>query len=260
MVRGLRIACWNLGGANHHGSNQYRAAAIQRLSWEALVDQGSDIILVQEAVFSAVELPAGWRQSRKEAPHGWGSLIAVGPDVEFDARWRPESPVLAAYGSYLAFGRVRRLNSDWINVVSVHAPEDRFGWEQAGRRDPLPRGSTRPWSSDLILDALVPTSGARIFGGDWNEARSYTQGGRAAGVRDFFDRTAAAGLIDPVIETFGSEVRTVFLPNRPSIYQNDHLFVSDEIWRAAGRCWVIGHCDPPGQLSDHAMTVLELNV
>lgn len=255
---GLRIASWNLGGAKHRGSNRYGTAAAQRLSWEALVDQGSDIVLAQEAIFAAVELPAGWRQSWEEAPQGWGSIIAVGPDVEFDAKWRPPSPVLAAYGSYLAFGRVRHSKSDWINVVSVHAPEDRLGWEAAGGEGPRPRRSIRPWSSDLILDALLPIPGPRIFGGDWNEARSYTQRGRAVGVNEFFERTVAAGLIDPVVETFGAEVRTAFLPDRPSAFQNDHLFVSPEIWQASARCWVVGHCHARRQLSDHAMTVLEL--
>lgn len=151
VARRLRIASWNLGGAKHRGSNPYRAAAAQRLSWEALLDQGPHVILVQEAVFAAFELPAGWRQSRGEAPQGWGSIIAVGPDIEFDADWRPLSPALAAYGSYLALGRVRPSQSDWIHVVSVHAPEDRLGWEAAGGQGPRPQGSVRPWSSEAPM-------------------------------------------------------------------------------------------------------------
>ena len=126
MSGGLRIASWNLGGAKRPREQSISRRDGTTAELGGARRSGSDVVLVQEAVFAAVELPDGWRQSREGAPHGWGSIIAVSPDVEFDAKWRTPSPVLAAYGSYLAFGRFRRSQSDWINVVSVHTP--RTGW------------------------------------------------------------------------------------------------------------------------------------
>src|SRR5690348_13874065 len=105
----MKIAVRNVGGASYAG-NPYRNAATQDASWAALLATGAELVLVQEAtgVGHPLAMPDEWRASpASPLDRGSGSVVAAAARVDVDLVWRPQHPVIDAFGAYLDFALLR---------------------------------------------------------------------------------------------------------------------------------------------------------
>lgn len=258
--RCLTVAVRNLGGAFYPG-NRYRDRAVQERSWDSLIAMEADLCLAQEAtgVGTPFVAPAGWRaQPYTPLDRGSGSVVAIASHVDADLTWRPEHPVLDAFGAYLDFALVRALDES-IAIVSVHVPPclRESVWLAAGNTLPVPSGMRRPWSSDLMLDALHEALDGRpaILAGDWNEAPNWPSLDDP-GTIEWFARGRRQGLVEVVSDAFGGPVRTNFARGTKNSYQNDHVFVTTKL---AEQVRSVAVWNEPGRtVSDHAGIVVTL--
>jgi hypothetical protein len=255
----MKIAVRNLAGAAY-GGNPYRNASKQKASWDSLFATSAEILLVQEATGSGspLVLPSEWIASPASAlDRGSGSVVAARRHLPVNVQWRPGHAVLDASAAYLDFALWHAFDSETV-LVSVHAPPSTRPeiWAAAGRA--APGGKRRPWSSDLVLDALIEVLKGRevILAGDWNEAPNFPSE-HNVGTKEWFDRARRNGLVEVVNLAFGGPVRTNFTPKAKQSYQNDHIFMTA---RLADRVTSVAVWnEPPGRaLSDHAGIIIEL--
>lgn len=253
------FAVRNLAGAAYP-ANRYRRVDIQAAGVAGTLATGADVLLLQEAtgVGRAFALPDGWRMApNNQLDRCAGSVVAAASHVDMDVSWRPRHPILDAFDAYLDFGLLSP-HADPIAVVSVHAPAWRDPlWASTGLAGGPPAGYVRPWTSDVILDALLEVLEGRpaILAGDWNESPNYPTPDNP-GTRAWFDRVHDAGLVEAVAMAFQSQVRTNFCRGVKRSYQNDHVFLTGGL---AERLRSVAVWNEPGApTSDHAGIVITL--
>jgi len=250
----LKLAVRNLGGALHRG-NRYRHRAVQAESLADVIATGAHVLLLQEVtgIGQPFEVPPGWRfrQPLSKAEQGAASVVVAADGIAIDLSWRPEHPVLDAFGAYLDFGLLHDADGD-IALVSVHATSWRPElWAATGIGPSMPHGHFRPWPSDVILDFLLEVLEDRpaVLAGDWNEDLDYPGPGDPEAAA-FRQRAATAGFVEAVSTSFKGKVRTNFMPQTKNQYQNDQVFLSAGL--AARLRSVSIWCEPDARLSDHA--------
>lgn len=114
--------------------------------------------------------------------------------------------------------------------------------------------SVRPFI-DEAFEELAPLLKARSFivGGDFNLSRNYDKVYGTTHHTEFLDGLPARGFVDCMRETFGDEQRT-FWGRTKNAYQNDHVFVSQDLASSVVSCEVADR----GGLSDHSPLRLTL--
>ena len=124
-------------------------------------------------------------------------------------------------------------------VVSVHTPT-------------VP--SVRPFI-DEAFEELTPLLEGRSFivGGDFNLSRNYDKVYRTTHHSEFLDSLPTRGFVDCMREAYGEEQRT-FWGRTTNAYQNDHVFVSQDLAPKVVSCEV---ADRAGH-SDHSPLTLTL--
>lgn len=262
----LKMAVRNFGGALHLGRrNRYRDPATQADALADAIATGAHVLLLQEVTGGGppFDVPAGWRfhQPYSKADRGAASVVVVAGGVGADPTWRPEHPVLDAFGAYLDFGLLNApALAGEVVLASVHASRwQPHQWATTGRPDPMPRGVRRPWPSDVILDALIDVLAGReaVLAGDWNEDLDYpAPGDRAAAA--FEQRARDAGLVEAVSSTFKGKVRTNFADGTTKAYQNDKVFLTPRL-AAQLRSVAVWH-EPGARLGDHAGLTVTIDI
>lgn len=250
----MKIAVRNLAGARYPG-NPYRASETQTQSLSDAIGTGADILLLQEVagLGNGFRVPPGWHASPNNPSTDWGSVIVVRDGLDVDLSWRPDHPVLDAFGSYLDFALLAGGDAGQLALVSVHAPPgwSDSTWAATGFPGPTTAGMRRPWTSDVLLDVLVEAVGDHpaVLAGDWNEAPNYPTE-TTAGTVEFFARAKRHGLVEAVDTAFAGPVRTNFTSATRRAYQNDHVFLKGTIQDRLRSVAVWNEIEP--RLSDHA--------
>lgn len=257
----MKIATRNLAGAKYAG-NRFRSADAQARSLDDAISTGADVLLLQEVarLGSDLQAPPGWNAQPASPSSDWGSVVYVRDGFDVDLSWRPDHPVIEAFGSYLDFARLTDSTSGELALISVHAPPgwSVSTWAATENSGPMPdRG--RPWTSDVLLDVLVEAVGDRsaVLAGDWNEAPNYPSE-TAAGTVEFFARAKRHGLIEAVDNAFDGPVRTNFTSSARTAYQNDHVFLKGTIQDRLRSVAVWNEVAP--RLSDHAGILVSLDL
>lgn len=108
--------------------------------------------------------------------------------------------------------------------------------------------SVRPFI-DEAFEELSPLLEGRSFivGGDFNLSRNYDKLYGTTHHTEFLDSLPARGFVDCMREAFGYEQRT-FWGRTKNAYQNDHVFVSEDLAASVQACEVADRSD----LSDHS--------
>lgn len=260
----LRIAVRNHGGAWHpHTSNPYRAPEHQSAAFADTAATGAEVLLLQEVTGGgpAFAVPTGWRfdQPFSKADRGGASVVVVVEGRDADLTWRPDHPVLRAFGAYLDFALLRAGGLEVV-LASVHVPTKWYPehWKGAGRQGPMPSGP-RPWPSDVILDGLIEAIGTSeaVVAGDWNEDVDWP-GAADADAAAFLQRAQDAGWLEAVSSTFKGKVRTNFAVRTVKPYQNDKVFLTPELARRL-RSVAVWH-EPDSRVSDHAGLLVTLDL
>jgi hypothetical protein len=195
----MRIAVRNLGGATYPGNPMTAQGQVD--AWLSLERTGADVLMAQEArlVGGALPVPDGFNVTRLRPDSAWGSVVAV-RSLDADLQWRPQHPVLDAFGDYVGASLLHVRGTE-VAVVPVHSPTSWYPglWEAAGQGGDAPQGMRRPWPSDVLLDALVEALSGRevIVAGDFNEAWNYPADGDA-GSAAWFARAKRAGWFELV--------------------------------------------------------------
>jgi endonuclease/exonuclease/phosphatase family metal-dependent hydrolase len=114
--------------------------------------------------------------------------------------------------------------------------------------------SVRPFI-DEAFEELAPLLEGRSFivGGDFNLSRNYDMVYGTTHHTEFLDGLPARGFVDCMREAFGDEQQT-FWGRTKNAYQNDHVFVSQDLAPSVVSCEVADR----GGRSDHSPLRLTL--
>lgn len=217
------VVAWNMG-------RRHRAAA-----WRYLLDDlKPDLALIQEA-----SLPPDGSQrgnvlhGRAYAAHTWGSAIYV---REGSVR---ELPLPAEHRGWLMAAEIEVPGAEPMVAISVHAR--------------ILDGYVRP-NLDRAFEAVEPLLRERSFvlGGDLNLSRKYDTVYGTSHHTEFLDGLATRGFFDCVRKFHPQEQRT-FWGRTKHDYQNDHLFVSDDLAARVDGCAIVDRAQ-----SDHSPLRLTL--
>jgi len=212
------VVAWNMGRRDHTAA------------WRYLLDHLTpDLALLQETSPPPEAVQRGHvLHGRAYAAHAWGSAIYI---REGSVR---ELPLPAEHRGWLIAAEIELPDADPVVAVSVHAR--------------ILAGYVRP-NLDQAFDVLEPLLLGRSFvlGGDLNLSRNYDTAYGTSHHTQFLDGLTTRGFFD-CMRKFHPEEQRTFWGRTTRDYQNDHLFVSEDL-----APWVAG-CDvvDRAQLSDHS--------
>lgn len=225
----MRIITWNMGYWLHR---THHAAA-----WEFLRQiLRPDIALLQEV--NPPTLAGDESLVFQQVHGGWGTALyargivlrAVGLSVEYPGRVAGAVATLAA-GSELF-------------LASIHAP--------------IIRNRVFPHLSRIVEQIDAATRGRpAILGGDLNSARLAEAVWPGYGHGPFFDHMDRSRFVNCCWRIHGRELQTVFKPNAKHPFQDDHLFVTDDLAPGLVACDVADN-STTRTVSDHIPLVVEL--
>ena len=202
-------------------------------AWEYMVDElRPDLALLQEFTPRLRDAPRG--QIIRAAVPGvlWGSAVYVKQGA---AR---ELPLPPEHRGWLIAAEVDLPESRSLVAVSVHASI---------------RPTVRP-NIDRAFAALEPLLADRSFviGGDLNLSRLYDTVYGTTGHTEFLDALPERGFFD-CLSKFHPGQQQTFCGRASYAYQNDYVFVSQELAADVAGCEVAVSCDvvTAKRLSDH---------
>jgi endonuclease/exonuclease/phosphatase family metal-dependent hydrolase len=205
-------------------------------AWSHLLDSlAPDLALVQETAWRADDLSSQFvyapAQGSDGRPYRWGSAVYVRGGT---AR---ELPLPPEHRGWLIAAEVE-LGKDELVAVSVHASMIH---------------NVRP-NIDRAFEALEPLLAGRsyVVGGDLNMSRNWPY--PRDGHTEFLDALPGRGFFDCMRKFHAEEKRTIWKANSTAVYQDDHIFVSDDLAERVTACDV---ADRAG-LSDHSPLTLTL--
>jgi endonuclease/exonuclease/phosphatase family metal-dependent hydrolase len=210
------VVAWNMGRRAHGAA------------WEYLLDRlQPDLALLQETVPPATAFGGGQVvHGRAYAAHAWGSAV------------------------YVREGSVRELalpeeHRGWLIAAEIELPEPVVAVSVHAR---ILDGYVRP-NLDKAFAALEPLLRDRSFvvGGDLNLSRNYDTAYGTAHHTEFLDGLPTRGFFD-CMRKFHPEEQRTFWGRTTRDYQNDHLFVSEDLAAMVAGCDVVDRA----QLSDHS--------
>jgi endonuclease/exonuclease/phosphatase family metal-dependent hydrolase len=167
------------------------------------------------------------------ASNSLGSAIYLRDGAARPLKLRPEHRV------WFTAAEVELEGAPPLVAVSVHTPT-------------VP--SVRPFV-DEAFEELAPLLKGRSFivGGDFNLSRNYDKVYGTTHHTEFLDGLPARGFVDCMREAFGDEQQT-FWGRTKNAYQNDHIFVSQDLAPSVVSCEVADR----GGRSDHSPLRLTL--
>jgi endonuclease/exonuclease/phosphatase family metal-dependent hydrolase len=208
-------------------------------AWGHLLDGlAPDLALLQETAWRADDLSSqvvyAPAHGKDGTPYPWGSAVYVRGGTT------KQLPLPAEHQGWLVATEVQ-LGQDELVAVSVHAPI-------------LP--TVRP-NLDRAFEALEPMLAGRSFvvGGDLNLSRNYDKYyGPRYGHAEFLDGLPARGFFDCMRKFHAEEKQTIWKTGSTAVYQDDHIFVSEDLAERVTACDVADHAG----LSDHSPLALTL--
>jgi endonuclease/exonuclease/phosphatase family metal-dependent hydrolase len=211
--------------------------AKRRAAWSHLLGGlGPDLALLQETPYLPDPPCAGQLLHDAAYPGpSLGSAVYVREGAARPLVLRPEHRV------WFMAAEVELPGGSQMVAVSIHTPT-------------VP--SVRPWVDDAF-DALAPLLEGRSFvvGGDFNLSRNYDNVYGTTHHGEFLDGLPARGFVD-CMRKFHREEQRTFWGRTKHPYQNDHVFVSDDLADRVVACEV---ADRAGA-SDHSPLKIELDV
>ena len=212
------VVAWNMGRRDH------------RAAWAYLLDDlVPDLAMLQETAPPADAFLRGHvLHARAYADHSWGSAVYVRDGAARELTLPPE------HRGWLIAAEVELPGAAPLVVVSVHAR--------------ILDGYVRP-NLDRAFDAIEPLLAGRSFvlGGDLNLSRNYDKVYGTSHHTEFLDGLIARGFFD-CMRKFHSEEQRTFWGRTTHDYQDDHVFVSQDLATHVTACDVIDRAD----LSDHS--------
>lgn len=212
------VVAWNMGRRDH-------AAA-----WRYLLDHLTpDLALLQETCPPPEAFQRGHiLHGRAYAAHAWGSAVYV---CKGSVR---EMPLPAEHRGWLIAAEIELPDADPLVAVSVHAR--------------ILDGYVRP-NLDRAFEVLEPRLSGRSFvlGGDLNLSRNYDRAYGTSHHTEFLDGLTTRGFFD-CLRKFHLEEQRTFWGRTTRCYQDDHLFVSEDLATRVAGCDVVDRA----QLSDHS--------
>ena len=151
------------------------------------------------------------------------------------------------HGSFVAGATVTLPSVGSAAVVSVHAsptPLTAADKERWPARLPESRGAEL-WDSDFALATVQELAlGLQVIAaGDWNEARAWDKTHSGHWGEQFFKNVKEAKLMDCTYDRWSGKERPTH-----HVYQDDHLFATDEVDKFIRRCGAVG--DRTAQLAE----------
>ena len=194
-----------------------------------------DVALLQETVPPPVTPPAQVTHGRAYTAQSWGSAVYIREGT------MSELPLPAEHQGWVIAAEILLPNADPLVVVSVHAR--------------ILDRKVRP-NLDRAFEAIEELLAGRSFvlGGDLNLSRNYDTAYGTKHHAEFLDGLAARGFFE-CMRKFHVEEQRTFWGRTSRSYQNDHLFVSDDLADRVSACEVSDHAG----LSDHSPLTLHLD-
>jgi endonuclease/exonuclease/phosphatase family metal-dependent hydrolase len=206
----------------------------RRVAWDYLVDKLTpDLALLQEFTPRPEDSQRGQIVHTAVPDVKWGSAIYVkqGAARELDLPADHLGWLMAAEVELPAFGS--------LVAVSVHASI---------------RPTVRP-NIDRAFEALAPLLADRPFvvGGDLNLSRLYDEVNRTTHHTEFLDALPSRGFVDCLQMFHPGEQQTFCRPSSKHGYQDDYVFISQDLAPSVAGCDVAASCDVvvTEGLSDH---------
>jgi endonuclease/exonuclease/phosphatase family metal-dependent hydrolase len=213
------VVAWNMGRRHH------------KAAWTHLLDGLTpDLALLQETAPPPEAFQRGQILHARAYPReSWGSAVYVKQGA---AR---ELPLPPEHRGWLMAADVELPGFVSLVAVSVHAR--------------LLHRNVRP-NLDRAFDALELLVAGRSFvlGGDLNLSRTYDTVYRTTHHGQFLDGLEARGYVDCLRRFHAEEPQTFWGPGTSHAYQNDYVFVSQDLATRVAACEVV---DRVG-LSDHS--------
>jgi endonuclease/exonuclease/phosphatase family metal-dependent hydrolase len=206
----------------------------RRAAWKYLVDElRPDLALLQEFTPRPEDSQRG-QIVRAAAPgRPWGSAVYVNGGTAQEIRLSSE------HRGWLMAAEVELPGFDRLVAVSVHASN-------------LP--TVRP-NIDRAFEELEQHLHGRSFvlGGDLNLSRLYDKVNRTTHHTEFLDALPARGFFDCLQKFHPGEQHTFCRARSANEYQDDYVYVSDDLGSAVAGCDVAANCDVVVNqtLSDH---------
>jgi len=225
----LRVLTWNMGYW------QYRKR--HEKAWEYLREEVKpDIALLQEC--RPVEMSDNEQLLFKEIYQGWGTAIylrnASVKTVEFE---QYPGRVVGAVAEFPGLPA--------LHLASIHAP--------------IINQRVFP-HLDKIFTEIEKKFNYKIsiIGGDLNSARLAEKVWPRHGHGPFFDRIDESWFVDCRKRFYDSEIQTIFRPRQKHPFQDDHIFISQNLLEHVTKYHVLNN-EVTRKLSDHIPVLIELH-
>jgi endonuclease/exonuclease/phosphatase family metal-dependent hydrolase len=215
------VVAWNMGRRDN------------RATWPYLLNRlAPDLALVQETT-PPPEVAGRVLHAPAYPRHSWGSAVYL---KEGTAK---ELPLPSEHRGWLMAAEVELPGGLSLVAVSVHARI---------------LHSVRP-NLDRAFESLKPMLAGRSFvlGGDLNLSRNYDRVYGTSHHTEFLDGLPAQGFFD-CLRKFHPEEQRTFWGRTAHDYQNDHMFVSEDLSGHVAACDVVDR----GGFSDHSPLKLTL--
>jgi endonuclease/exonuclease/phosphatase family metal-dependent hydrolase len=197
----------------------------RRAAWNYVVDElRPDLALLQEFTPRPEDSQRG-QIIRAAAPdRSWGSAVYVRDGTA------QEIVLPSEHRGWLMAAEVELAGFDRLVAVSVHAQ--------------ILENYVRP-NLDRAFDALGPLLADRSFvvGGDLNLSRLHDKVNRTTHHTEFLDSLPDRGCFDCLQKFHPGEQHTFCRAGSPNGYQDDYVYVSDDLASAVAGCDVAASCD-----------------
>lgn len=227
----MRVITWNVGFWLHRSKHDE--------AWTYLREQiKPDIALLQE-----VSPPLPLKDENlffKQIHSGWGTALYT--------RGLPASELTIAskYSSRLASANIESSSKQKIMAISIHAP--------------IINGRVFPHLSEIFdsVESKVRNH-SFIVGGDLNTARLAEKVWPGYGHGPFFTRLSQSIFFDCHHKFHATEEQTYFRKNSKYPFQDDHLFVSQDIAERVKSCSILDN-ETIRNFSDHLPVIAEISI
>lgn len=227
----MKIITWNMGYWQH---TKFHDAA-----WGYLCEViQPDLAFLQES--KPPVLASNGTIIFTEIHNGWGTAIySIDNDislVEFESD----------YPNRVCMASLQTEKESGISLVSIHAP--------------IIKNRVFP-HLDNIVKEIERELGAEsaIIAGDFNSARLAEEVWPGYGHGPFFERMDESGFVNCYWQLHSKETQTYFREGMINPFQDDHIFVSENLFDAVQRCYVMETEEAKGY-SDHIPLVLEVDL
>lgn len=227
----MKVLTWNMGYWLHpRTQEQAREHLRGRLK--------PDIALLQET--KPVEPQDADVLLFREIRQGWGTAVyARGLELE-------DVPYEGEYPGRVVVAKASLADGTELYLASIHAP--------------IISGRVFPYLSRIIDKVEESVSGkTAIVGGDLNSARLAEVVWPDCGHGPFFERMDRSRYVNCCWEINGREIQTFFKKGTKHPFQDDHLFVSQDLLPMLAECDVIDD-SVTRKVSDHIPLAIKLRM